>query len=131
MGNNDDRYATPQHKMHLDSFSIDRYEVTNARYQIYINDVTIGGSSVCKAELAVSYTFSFIYFCQIYINDVTLGASTDYTAEVGSPQEDPELLLIEEMKKNQRRSSWCPEEERKKEDKSEKQRLLLGVCGRR
>ncbi len=32
MGDDDDRYATPQHKMRLDSFSIDLYEVTNENF---------------------------------------------------------------------------------------------------
>lgn len=32
MGDDNDRYAVSQHKMHLDEFSIDRYEVTNAEF---------------------------------------------------------------------------------------------------
>ena len=32
MGDDNDDYATPRHKMHLDSFAIDRYEVTNEEF---------------------------------------------------------------------------------------------------
>ena len=33
MGDDNDPYATPRHKMYLDSFSIDRYEATNEEFK--------------------------------------------------------------------------------------------------